>query len=480
MNRLAGGALFLGLIMAAALNASAAVPEPAPTSDECLTCHSDPDLKKETEKERFVSLFVDPARLATSPHKALACVQCHAAITEVPHADQLPKVRCESCHKASREALRKSVHAGLGGRGAAVSACATCHGTHEIRPAAAFGVEGCQRCHRKAVDQYRSSTHGSRQSRGEAGAPTCQSCHGAGHSILSSADAASPTYHLNLPRTCATCHADPELAKRASIRTTDVYKLYMDSIHGRALSRSGLLVAANCSDCHGSHDVRRHTDPAARVYRANIPETCGRCHAGVVATYWESTHGQAVKAGNVAAPVCSDCHTAHQIRRVEMDPWKLQIVQECGTCHEPSLATYRDTFHGQATALGFTRVARCSDCHGSHAIFPPSDPRSTLSAERIVATCQQCHAGATTAFTKYHPHANYKDKGKLPILYYTHRSMTLLLWGVLGFFGLHTILWFPRSLRERIASRRRPGKPPPGGPGVPGAGHEDPGGEART
>lgn len=477
----AGASFFLAVLMAGILNAHAAVPEESLTADEeCLSCHNDLDLKKEVEGGRSLSLFVDPAHLAQSPHKELACVKCHVGISEGPHDDEVSKVRCEVCHKRVPAAMRKSVHAAWRGRAAEAPTCAACHGSHEMRAAAVFDDKECRGCHRKAVDQYRGSAHGSRQSRKEEGAPTCLSCHGGGHSVLSSTDATSPTYHLNLPRTCAKCHADPALVKQAKIRTADVYKLYLDSIHGRALSRSGLLVAANCSDCHGSHDVRRHTDPAARVYRENIPETCGQCHAGVLTTYWESAHGQAVRAGNVKAPVCSDCHTAHQIRRVEMDPWKLQIVQECGTCHESSLLTYRDTFHGQVTALGFTRVARCSDCHGSHAIFPPSDLRSTLSPGRIVATCQQCHPRATTSFGQYYPHANYKDKGKLPILYYTYRSMTLLLWGVLGFFGLHTILWFPRSLQERLARRRQPGNPPPGGPGVPGAGHEDPGGEART
>ena len=454
--------LLLGLFASGMPDAFAAVPESSQSDEECLECHGDRDLEKEVEKGKFVSLFTDPAQLKRSPHKKLACAECHVNISDGPHDEPVSRVRCEACHKRARATVAKGVHAaGRLQKGEAPS-CAACHGTHEMFLAAKFADKGCEGCHREAVIQYRRSAHASGRSRGEAEAPTCQSCHGGGHAILSSDDSASPSYHLNLPKTCAKCHADPELTKRANIRTADVYKLYMDSIHGRALSKSGLLVAAACNDCHGNHDVRRHTDPAARVYRTNIPDTCGLCHAGVVTKYWESSHGRAVKEGNQKAPVCSDCHTAHRIRRVEMDPWKLQIIEECGTCHEASLLTYRDTFHGQVTALGFTRVARCSDCHGSHDIFPLSDPRSTLSAGRIVATCQQCHSGATIAFTRYHPHADYKDKKKYPILYYTYWSMTLLLWGVLGVFGLHTLLWFPRSLRERMARRNRPSISPSG------------------
>jgi hypothetical protein len=434
----------------------------AAASEECLACHSDPDLTQEIGSGRVRSLFVDPADLERSPHRLLSCGQCHAGVTDFPHPEPIPLVRCDGCHRGAREALRKSVHGAALRPGGRTPTCVTCHGSHQIQPPAGFTVQGCQGCHAGAVRQYQSSVHAGLPPLGDTTPPSCQSCHGPAHSILSSSDAASPTYHLNLPRTCAGCHADPALASRVGLRTSDVYKLYMDSIHGRALSRKGLLVAANCSDCHGSHEVRRRTDPAARVHRANIPETCGGCHAGILAVYWESIHGETVKSGGSLAPVCSDCHTAHEIQRVEMDPWKLQIVRECGTCHEPSLATYRDTFHGRVTALGYTLVARCSDCHGSHNIFSRSDPRSTLSTERIVDTCGQCHQGATLSFTQYHPHADHRDKARFPILYYTHRFMALLLWGVLGFFGLHTLLWFPRSLKERMTRRRRPPADAPG------------------
>ena len=236
----------------------------------------------------------------------------------------------------------------------------------------------------------------------------------------------------------------------------DVYKLYLDSIHGRALTRSGLLVAANCSDCHGTHDIKRKTEPASRVFRANIPATCGGCHAGVVEAYAESAHGRAAAKGNAGAPVCTSCHSAHQIRRVEGAPWQLEVIRECGTCHEESLKTYRDTFHGKVTTLGFTRVAKCADCHGSHAIHGASEPRSTISPQNLVATCRQCHPAASAAFAQFHPHADPTRKGRLPQLYYSYVFMTSLLAATFGFFGLHTLLWLPRSLVERLRRRRGP------------------------
>ncbi|MBI3988268.1 MAG: cytochrome c3 family protein, partial [candidate division NC10 bacterium] len=178
--------------------------------------------------------------------------------------------------------------------------------------------------------------------------------------------------------------------------------------------------------------------------------------------YFEGVHGKAVKAGSRSAPVCIDCHTAHEIARVETVAWRLEIVRECGTCHKESLRTYRDTFHGQVTALGFTRVARCSDCHGSHRVLPASDPRSSISPANRVATCQKCHPKANENFARFSPHADPKDKGRNPGLYYAARFMNILMIGVFAFFGLHTSLWLSRSLLERVRGRRPPEEPEEG------------------
>ena len=301
----------------------------------------------------------------------------------------------------------------MGGQ-AGAPACASCHGTHDVRRAAAMTIETCATCHAKQVEVYRGSVHGRSRQRGDPEAATCRSCHGAAHGVLAKSDPRSSTYHLNLPRTCAQCHADPALAKRHNIPIANVYQLYMDSIHGRAVTKSGLLVAANCSDCHGSHEIRPHTDPASRVYPANVPETCGACHAGVLAQYAESVHGKAAAKGVSTAPVCTDCHSAHQIRRVEGEPWQLDVIRECGSCHEESLRTYRDTFHGKVTMLGLTRVAKCADCHGAHTVRAVTDPASSVSPANVVATCAQVPPGRHGPVRRVPPARRPVEQGAVP------------------------------------------------------------------
>ncbi|MBI3030329.1 MAG: cytochrome c3 family protein [Candidatus Rokubacteria bacterium] len=447
--RNSGAFLLLGSVLL--LLSGVALAADDPTAAECLACHGDRQLKRGAPAPgRSLSLFVDEAAVKASVHASVECVACHKNAT-APHDERLPAVACAECHAKARAALSEGVHGSAKARARAPApTCAGCHGTHAVGPVATLGIESCATCHARQVGLYRESIHARSRQRGDSQAATCRSCHGDAHALLAKTDARAPTYHLNLPRTCAQCHADPELAKRYNIPVGNVYQLYMDSIHGRALTRSGLLVAANCSDCHGAHEINPRAEPASRVFRANVPKTCGACHAGILAAYAESVHGTRVARGDLKAPVCTDCHSAHQIRRVEGAPWQLEAIRECGTCHEESLKTYRDTFHGKVTALGYTRVAKCSDCHGAHDVLPLADPRSSVSPARIVATCRQCHPQATAAFAEFHPHADYRNKARFPKLYYTYLVMTGLLVAVLTSFGLHAILWLPRSLVDRL------------------------------
>ncbi len=162
----------------------------------------------------------------------------------------------------------------------------------------------------------------------------CTSCHGDAHSIFPKTDPRSAVYPLNIPRTCGSCHGNDAMAKKHGL--PNVYPLYIDSIHGFALSKEGLLVAANCQSCHGSHHILSHKDPLSPTYKANIPKTCGTCHAGITADYEDGVHGKAVAAGNLDAPVCSDCHTAHAIEQPTAAAFRMQSTPICGSATRTS------------------------------------------------------------------------------------------------------------------------------------------------
>ncbi|MCD4736965.1 MAG: hypothetical protein K8R53_13050, partial [Bacteroidales bacterium] len=75
------------------------------------------------------------------------------------------------------------------------------------------------------------------------------------------------------------------------------------------------------------------------------------------------------------------------------------------------------------------------------------NPMSSVGSANIVETCKKCHPDANMRFTGYLTHATHHNKSKYPVLYYTFWGMTSLLVGVFGFFGIHLLLWLPRSIQ---------------------------------
>jgi hypothetical protein len=379
----------------------AAAEQTTATNADCAMCHEDDSAVRADGRP----VVVKPPVFEQSIHGGLSCVDCHTDVAkgEFPHPEKLKQVDCSTCHPGPVEQYGVSAHAKARASGTDVAAtCVDCHGMHDIKP---------------------------------------------------SADPQSRTYHLKIAETCARCHGNSEIIAKGKI-PSDVTKAFADSIHGRALSRSGLVVAPTCSDCHGAHDVRATNEPESRVSMGRVAATCGKCHEGIQQQFAASTHGQMLAKGAEGGPACQTCHTAHGIQRAESVGWQLSVIGQCGTCHADRVATFRDTFHGQVTSLGFRQVAGCADCHGAHGILPASDPRSPIAPANLVKTCGQCHEGANENFVQYDPHADKHDRERSPILYYVTRFMTVLLAGVFGFFGLHTTLWFAKEFRVRRDRRK--------------------------
>jgi predicted CXXCH cytochrome family protein len=332
------------------------------------------------------------ATFKTSVHNSFSCTDCHATINQYPHTQNVAKVKCDGCHNDPVKGVAASVHA-------------------------------------------------------SASAPNCQGCHGDAHAILPASDPKSSTYPSNLPRTCGACHGDTKFAQQHKI--SEVYSMYMDSIHGFALTKDGLLVAASCASCHGSHKILSKKDPVSQTNRANVAATCGKCHAGPAKDYEAGIHGQGMGMGDSRAPVCTNCHTAHQISDPRTQAWQMKTSATCGGCHQEKLETYRDTFHAQVSALGYIETAHCWDCHGFHNIRPATDAKSSIAKVNLQATCGKCHSGVTESFISYQPHADRHNRHDYPALWASSIFMNMLLASVLGFFALHTLLWLLRSLSER-------------------------------
>jgi predicted CXXCH cytochrome family protein len=190
----------------------------------------------------------------------------------------------------------------------------------------------------------------------------CLSCHGdpdlsltlpSGEtlSLYISQDVISHSAHSPLGIECEACHTEistyphPQInfqTKRELSRTYYLtcqkchpgnYKKTLDSMHANAAD-SGNLEAPICTDCHGAHDVRRPDEP-----RALISETCSKCHGDIVEVYKQSVHGSAlIKENNPDVPVCTDCHGVHNIQDPRTVEFRVQSPELCAGCHaDPEL-----------------------------------------------------------------------------------------------------------------------------------------------
>lgn len=410
-------------------------------------------------------------------HVLPACVDCHQPhkVRKVFYDQGMADADCMRCHGRGelvsskdgrslfvrQEEVRDSRHT--------KTSCSQCHSevnASRKRPCETItrGVD-CTACHAEVGQKFQKSMHGTLLAKNDPNAPTCRECHGT-HGVRGRQDPRSPTFPTNIPALCARCHRE---GQKAAVRYTggqhDIIEHYRESIHGKGLLKSGLTVTATCTDCHTSHSVQPFVNPESSVNPKNVPATCGRCHHGIEEQFNASIHVTAAGRTNKKLPVCNDCHSAHTIRRADTEGFKLTIMAQCGQCHEDIAKTYFDTYHGKVSQLGYTKTAKCYDCHGAHDILPVTDPRSHLSRENVVGTCQKCHPGATRRFAGYLTHATHHDPQKYPFLFYTFWGMTGLLIGTFILGGLHTLLWLPRAVQMRRArGKQKRGEPAAAGP----------------
>lgn len=443
-------------------DAAAPSPAEAPAADgpACTECHDG----------------IDRTTFDLSAHGKkgnAGCTSCHADVKATSDGHDTPKpVDCARCHAEAGAKYAEGLHAAKKDKegDAPRATCVQCHGNHaiprlgKIAPAEKKqAMEAmCKPCHGTEVSAYTDGRHG-RSSNSEVA--TCTDCHG-NHEMRSKADPASRTYRLNIATTCAACHVKKNV-KGLSDRSKKAVADYFGSIHGLAMVESGLLVSATCADCHGAHAIADPTSPGSPVARANVPQTCGKCHEGVTRTYQESVHGRELAKGNTDVPVCTDCHHSHEIRS-HYDPksatYATHVSETCLKCHAdqatirkydfPGLRaeTYAESYHGAASKLGDTTVANCASCHSSHDIRASSDPKSSTHPDRLAATCGKCHTTDNPSKSmlsgKIHVETARQSHWITDLVF---RLYMVLIAGTLGFFAFFIAIDLRRALRHRRA-----------------------------
>ena len=345
------------------------------------------------------ALFCRVSGQSASPDQ---CLECHQALGN-PAAEVFANdvhrqqgISCADCHGGDplQEEMEESMskEAGFRGvpRGDAISAvCSPCHSSAE-----AMGRFGSQ----LGTDQLAlvgSSVHGQQNVSGTGSILQCTSCHSA-HGVVPVDHPSSPVYPLNVVKTCSACHSSASYMQRYNpALPVDQLSKYRTSIHGMR-NEKGDPNVAECSSCHGGHDIRPSDDVKSRVYATNIPSMCASCHddEGTMEPYGISTdqysgfaqsvHGVALLEKNdLAAPACNDCHGNHGA----IPPGVASISKVCGTCHVLNADLFAKSPHERGFAeLG---LPECETCHGNHAIVAATNKLLGVDEE---AVCSQCHS----------------------------------------------------------------------------------------
>jgi len=406
------------LLATASLSAAGKKDPPKPTVDECLACHSDAGLTHEVNGKQ-VSLHVDPEAFKNSIHGSMfTCVDCHSDVKSAAHETTPKKISCATCHADQQAAYDRSHHA-------------------------------------KAVAS------------GNTNAATCVDCHGSPHELLPASDPKSRVSHANIPATCGACHGQ-KLVMADGGQSAHMVASYGQSVHGHAVA-NGSDKAAVCTDCHGTHEILDAKDSKSPIFKFNVPQTCGKCHDTIAKEFQWSIHGTALAQGNWQAPACTDCHGIHSIKAHSdpNSPVSAQNVAQatCARCHEGVRlsqefgvagrreTTYLASYHGLASKLGSQVVANCASCHGTHSIFPSTDPRSTIHPSHLAQTCGQCHPGVTEKFaaSKVHVDAPLSADIGSKAVRWIRKFYLGMIFAVIGGMLLHNfIIW-----RSKVIARRK-------------------------
>ncbi len=151
----------------------------------------------------------------------------------------------------------------------------------------------------------------------------------------------------------------------------------LDGVHYAFLSK-GDLRAPLCVDCHGAHDVARPSVPKSR-----ISSTCARCHGEVYQRYAQSVHGkELLKGGNGDVPVCTDCHRSHNIEDPRTAAFRLRSPEICAGCHTNETIMKK---YGLSTGVLQTYL---TDFHGMTASFYKKEQATPGT---LTAVCTDCH-----------------------------------------------------------------------------------------
>jgi hypothetical protein len=162
-----------------------------------------------------------------------------------------------------------------------------------------------------------------------------------------------------------------------------------------------------CTGCHQDITKAKHPGKrpisSARDYSLAQNENCRRCHSARFEAYKGSIHASLAASGDATAPLCSDCHEAHAVQTMAV--YEPVSGKPCKSCHEDIYQAYASSVHGLAVEHGnvirdsHVQAPICADCHQAH------DVTAAAAGDHLKNTCIGCHDGAGLAHELWLPNA---------------------------------------------------------------------------
>ncbi|MEI8204567.1 MAG: cytochrome c3 family protein [Bacteroidota bacterium] len=344
--------------------------------------------------------------------KVIKCGDCHSDVVKEEHSKaSIKKVDCKKCHAALDAQMKNDVHRKLMHLDEKKAPdCKLCHGTHKIvSPSTVANKEKnyCGKCHKSGimVVPYHNALKQN---------DNCSKC----HSDKNHKEELAKSVHKNL--SCSNCHsyvinnlANHQKAPKEGV-TADCYLCHTaiaaehkESIHGLSITE-GINEAAQCWNCHGSHNVLPVKDKSSKVYPTNLATTCGKCHDDTLfikkysssiykpgKMYSLSVHGKLVMQGSKISATCVTCHGKHDIKNRVQDGSKISAINlpnTCEKCHANITQDYKKSIHWIAVKKGIRSAPSCNDCHSEHNIHAINTVNKRDEMRKIQdETCLQCH-----------------------------------------------------------------------------------------
>jgi hypothetical protein len=212
------------------------------------------------------------------------------------------------------------------------------------------------------------------------------------HAWASGADMSKET------KACLDCHNKKgQVKKLDNAETLSLYiseDKFAHSMHGET----------DCEDCHTGIEAKTHGKvktpvESKRQYTLDMRESCRDCHKKNFKAYEDGLHAALVKEGpkegRKDAPLCSDCHNPHTLTSTkEVTP--LSEVP-CAKCHEAIFKAYSGDVHGLERIAKGKTAPICSDCHKAHEI------KSASLGTTVRDACLKCHENAVAQHKDWLP-----------------------------------------------------------------------------